>query len=128
MNVHALDHVNLRAEPALLEALREFYETAIGLAVGHRPPFGSHGYWLYAGAAPLVHLQAVDGGDARATHVATTMDHVAFAASGFDEVTGRLQSLGVPFTTRSVPLTGARQVFLRDPAGNGVELLFPATD
>lgn len=128
MNVLALDHINLRAEPQLLEALRQFYEEAIGLRVGHRPPFGSRGYWLYAGTAPLVHLQAVDAADLRATQVATTMDHVAFAASGFEEVTARLQGLGVPYTTRSVPLTGARQVFLRDPAGNGVELLFAAAE
>lgn len=128
MSIQSLDHINLRARPELLEELRGFYEAALGLVVGHRPPFGSHGYWLYAGGSPLVHLQAVDATDARATQAATTLDHVAFAATGFDAVTRRLEALGVPFTTRSVPLTGARQVFLRDPAGNGVELLFPDTD
>jgi glyoxylase I family protein len=128
MSIQSLDHINLRAPPELLEELRRFYESALGLAVGHRPPFGSHGYWLYAGASPLVHLQALDATDTRATQVATTLDHVAFAAAGFGEVTRRLEALGVAFTTRSIPLTGARQVFLRDPAGNGVELLFPHVD
>lgn len=128
MSIQSLDHINLRAPPGLLEELRRFYESALGLAVGHRPPFGSHGYWLYAGGSPLVHLQAVDAAEDRATQVTTTMDHVAFGATGFDAVTRRLEALGVAFTTRSIPLTGARQVFLRDPAGNGVELLFPHVD
>ena len=128
MTLHGIDHINLRAPPVLLEELRAFYERALGLTVGHRPPFGSHGYWLYAGGTAVVHLQALDPSDQRATQVATTLDHVAFAATGFESTVSRLESLGLAFTTRGVPLTGARQVFLRDPAGNGVELLFPAVD
>lgn len=128
MTLRGIDHINLRAPADQIEQLRAFYEGALGLAVGPRPPFGSFGYWLYAGGAPLVHLQAVDPGEERLMKVTTTLDHVAFAATDFDAATRRLEALGLPHTTRRVPLTGARQVFLRDPAGNGIELLFADID
>ena len=49
MTTLGLNHYNLRANRELLDALRDFYCTVVGLTVGERPPFSSFGYWLYAG-------------------------------------------------------------------------------
>ena len=56
MKTLGLDHYNLCAPRDLIERLRLFYTETIGLTVGYRPPFGSFGYWLYAGGNAVLHL------------------------------------------------------------------------
>ena len=36
----------------------------------------------------------------------------------------RLDEIGIAYRVADVPLTRTRQIFLKDPAGNGVELNF----
>lgn len=132
MSVTGLNHVNLRAPEPLLEALRDWYHDVLGLEVGPRPPFGSKGYWLYAGGAPIVHLSTQRAneplrGPARAD-APTTFDHVAFNASDPMRVAAHLQARHVRFAENRDPGTGQHQFFLTDPAGNGVELNFPWID
>jgi hypothetical protein len=52
------------------------------------------------------------------------LDHIAFAASGFEAMRQRLRDKGVAFRENIVPRTGAAQLFLFDPDGVGVELNF----
>ena len=119
-----LNHFNLRADRKLLEKLREFYCDVVGLTVGVRPPFKFSGYWLYAGEQPVVHLAEAAAGDVRATGTATTFDHVAFNCTNLAEFEGRLARLGIAYRMNRVPHTNQVQLFVRDPAGNGVELNF----
>jgi catechol-2,3-dioxygenase len=128
MTVEAFGHVNLRAPRELLEQLREFYSQAVGLRVGERPAFASFGYWLYAGAHDVLHLTQTGPAEVRRTDTATTFDHLALRCQGRAAVEQRLQRLGVAFRTAQVPGTGQVQLFLRDPAGNGVELNFAGPD
>ena len=124
MTVLALTHYNLRASRELLDALRDFYCTAVGLTQGERPPFSSFGYWLYVGNKDVLHLTQAHEGELRTPHVATTFDHVAFTCGNRAEVEARLNALGIQFSVDCVPLTGQVQLFFQDPAGNGVELNF----
>jgi catechol-2,3-dioxygenase len=124
MPIHGFSHYNLRAPRVLLESLRAFYCDVLGLTVGERPPFRRFGYWLYAGGQAILHLSEADADEVRATGVATTFDHVAFKCSGLAAFEARLRSHDIPFETGRVPQTGNVQVFLEDPAGNGVELDF----
>jgi catechol-2,3-dioxygenase len=39
-----------------------------------------------------------------------------------------LKSLGIAYRTASVPLLNIAQLFFHDPAGNGVELQFDASE
>jgi hypothetical protein len=39
-----------------------------------------------------------------------------------------LTELKIPYRQDDVPLTGQRQLFFKDPAGNGVELNFAQSD
>lgn len=128
MAITGLRHYNLRAPRELLEILRVFYRDVIGLAEGERPPFRSVGYWLYAGDRDILHLSESAPGDIRQMGVATTFDHVAFAAHGRIEVESRLRAGNVAFQTAHVPVNGQVQLFLRDPAGNGVELAFASEE
>ena len=124
MPVRGLDHYNLRASRAMLDRLRDWYRDAIGLAVGERPPFRFHGYWLYAGGRPILHLSEASAGEEHPAPGAGTFDHVAFACSDLSSRRARLDSLRIPSRIAEVPLTGQRQIFVEDPAGNGVELNF----
>lgn len=117
-----LAHVNLRAAPALLRALRDFYVEVIGLTEGPRPPFRSRGYWLYAGGQDVLHLTECDETETRQGQSA--YDHFALQGSDLPETQRRLQRLGIAYERQQVPQTGVIQLFLRDPAGLGVELNF----
>ena len=125
MPVHGIAHYNFRIERNLMETVREFYIATVGLEVGPRPTFRSFGYWLYAGDQDLLHLSEEMDEDKRRKGSDLTFDHVAFECTGLDSYRKRLESLSVPFTEEAVPLSGRVQLFFRDPAGNGVELIFP---
>ncbi len=124
MPVAGLNHFNLRAPRALLEELRRFYIEAIGLEEGPRPPFRSRGHWLYAQGRDILHLTESEPDEARAMHVATTFDHIALACTDADAMQARLRRHGVAYAVDDVPMAPRMQVFLRDPAGNGIELNF----
>lgn len=126
MTVNAIAHYNLRVERALMERLREFYEQVIGLRLGPRPAFGSFGYWLYAGDQDVLHLSEEQAHDRRRIGSDLTFDHVALACSDWPAFEARLQAHALAYQLDMVPGNGRLQVFLRDPAGNGVELIFSA--
>lgn len=123
MPVLGLDHVNIRVPLDLLEPVRTFYVQLLGLSDGFRPPFGSTGHWLYAGGHPVIHLSVQRKSDAAAA-TGGTVDHIAFKCSDYSATCAQLTALGVEYRSADVPLVGQRQLFLRDPAGNGVELNF----
>ena len=124
MPVLDLMHINIRLPRERLLEVRDFYRDAIGLLEGARPPFKSEGVWMYAGNRPLVHLViGKEDGVADAT-TCTTLDHVAFGSADFGAMRSSLDSCGVAYSVREVPMLGQRQIFCHDPVGNGVELLF----
>jgi len=124
MSVNNLDHINLRASPDLLDQLRDFYRDVVGLTLGYRPPFKEYGYWLYAGDKAVVHLSECEGDEIRPSGAATTFGHTAFACVDRRAVEARLSELGIDYRVARVPESGQVQLFLEDPAGNGVELSF----
>jgi catechol-2,3-dioxygenase len=119
-----LNHFNLRAHRELLEKLRDFYCDVVGLVVGPRPPLKISGYWLYAGEQPVLHLSEAATADIGQTDTVTTFDHVAFDCTDLAEFEARLARLGIRYHMNRVPQTTRVQLFVRDPAGNGVELNF----
>ena len=128
MPVTALNHYNLRAPRDLLDKLCTFYCDVVGLKLGVRPPFQSFGYWLYAGDNPILHLSEARSGEMRVAGVMNTFDHVAFTCIGRREMEAHLTQCGVGYETAQVPLTQQVQLFLKDPAGNGIELNFAVHD
>jgi catechol-2,3-dioxygenase len=123
--VQALDHYNLRAPRELLDEICAFYRDVVGLRVGPRPTFRRFGYWLYAGERPVLHLGEADPGEICNVDVAGTFNHASFACTDRIAFERRLEKLGVPYRVAHVPQSHQEQLFFRDPAGNGVELIFP---
>jgi extradiol dioxygenase family protein len=126
MPVHGIAHYNFRLERQLMERVREFYESVVGLQVGPRPPFLSFRYWLYAEGRDVLHLTEEVPADKRRTGFDLTFDHVALESSNWRLYAQKLRAASIAFEDDVVPMTGRRQLFFRDPAGNGVELIFPA--
>jgi catechol 2,3-dioxygenase-like lactoylglutathione lyase family enzyme len=126
MPIHGIAHYNFRLDRRLMEDVRTFYEQVVGLTVGLRPPFNSFGYWLYADGRDVLHLSEDQPEDRRRAGSDLTFDHVALESSNWTVHLQALRAAGVHYTEDVVPTTGRRQIFFRDPAGNGVELIFPA--
>lgn len=124
MGVRGLNHFNITAPSEVIERVRDFYVEVLGLRVGQRPGFMREGFWLYAGAEPVVHLTACDAEDARTAHTRGLFDHVAFSCEGLREFVERLERSGVAYELDEVASLGQVQLFLRDPAGVGLELNF----
>ena len=124
MHVHGLNHVNLKLPRRELETARDFYVSVLGLEVGARPPFASFGYWLYAGGQPIVHLVEAAGAATGQALPNNVVDHFALQCTGYDATCDRLEQAGIGFAARQIPETGQRQLFLADPTGVGIELLF----
>ena len=120
MPIQRIDHINIAGSAELIERCRAFYVDVLQLVDGHRPAFRSRGYWLYAGEHPIVHLTVRD--DERAT-APNHLDHCAFGCTDLDATIASLEQHGVAYTVDRVP-SGAAQLFLRDPAGVGIELNF----
>ena len=100
MAIVDINHYNLRGSWDALEGLRDWYRDTVG------------------------HLSEESPGENHPAPGEGTFDHVAFTCEDFDAMHSRLDSLGIQFRLADVPLTRTRQIFLRDPAGNGVELNF----
>lgn len=125
MSVLGLDHYNLRVDSELIEVLRVFYSTIVGLEEGLRPPLNSVGYWLYAGGKDVLHLSQTQPAENRASNnIQGTFDHVAFSCCHVAQFESRLLAHHIPYKRSHVPQTGQIQLFFHDPAGNKVELNF----
>jgi glyoxylase I family protein len=125
MSIIAFDHFNLSAHRTDLERLCDFYVDVIGLEAGPRPPsILRHGYWLYAGGLPVLHLIEARAGEVRQPDVAGSFNHVAFRCKGYGQTLAKLSGQGISPRRAEDPAQRLRQLFFKDPMGNGVELAF----
>jgi len=119
----SINHIQLVAEKDLVIQLRNFYCDVVGLTEGFRPTFERFGFWLYIGDKDVIHLITPKEGDGRSSRK-SSFDHVAFKTNDYESVLKKLNALNIPFEEKSIPGMAAYQIFLRDPAGNRVELNF----
>lgn len=98
-----------------------FYVELLGLRLGPRPPLPFAGAWLYAGDQPVLHV--IDG-NAPPVGTRGALDHMAFSATDLTDVAERLESQGIPYDLKRQHGSGALQLFVVDPNGARVELIF----
>ena len=116
-------HIQLVAEKNLVIQLRDFYCDVVGLTEGFRPPFERFGFWLYIEDKDVLHLITPKEGDGRSPQK-SSFDHIAFKTTNYQGILQKLKTLNIPFEEKPIPGMTAHQIFLRDPAGNRVELNF----
>ena len=124
MPLQNLNHLLVLARD--LDATRDFYVEVLGLTVGPRPPFRIPGYWLYLGDRAVVHLAGTGSGPE--TLDTGPIDHIAFEATGLEDMVARLEDLAIPVRHRKVPDLGLHQIFIHDPNGVKIELNYPAAE
>ena len=122
--IKGINHYNLRADVQTMHTLKEFYINIVGLTLGQRPPFKSKGFWLNAEGKDVLHLSSTKNNEKKEHHVNATFDHLAFSASNLKYYEEILNENNIPFTFREVPEIGTKQLFFKDPVGNGIELIF----
>ena len=123
MTLTMLQHVNIMTDK--LDETVAFYEDILGFENGERPNFAFPGAWLYCGEEAVVHLIGVDEQEASGSGC---IDHVAFAAEGFDRYAAFLDEKGYEHETREVPGGKLRQIFMHDPNRVLIELNFRADE
>jgi catechol 2,3-dioxygenase-like lactoylglutathione lyase family enzyme len=115
-----------------LEKTRAFYCDVLGLRTGQRPPFRFKGLWIYAGDVACIHVaerasyDETSGTAANASdsysHGGGSIDHIAFAATDFDELVASFARHGVKYRVSQVPGNDLRQLFVLDPDGIQIEI------
>jgi catechol 2,3-dioxygenase-like lactoylglutathione lyase family enzyme len=114
VHLRRIAHVNLSVDD--VERARRFYGELLGLAPAPRPAdAGRAGCWFRLGDVEL-HLSLEAGADN-----AGSCRHVAFEAVDLDALRARLEAADVP-VEEARPIAGVRRFFVRDPAGNRLEL------
>lgn len=115
-----------------LEKTRHFYCDVLGMRLGERPPFRFEGLWIYAGDVACIHVadrasyeensRTAENPADPVDHGSGSVDHIAFAATDFDELVASFTRHGVKFRISQVPGRPLRQLFARDPDGIQIEL------
>lgn len=142
MAITRLAHYSIRTLD--IAATERFYTEALGFRVGYRPPFDFPGLWLYLGDDEAdygtVHVIGIDPANPEGLKAylgdrgveglsgGGAIDHIAFQATGWIGLRGRLARLGIPHRERDVPSLGLFQVFIEDPSGVTIELNYPAAE
>jgi len=123
MQINRLDHVNVKT--ANLDEMVKWYEAALGMTSGARPPFPFPGAWMYAGEYPVVHLVGVStdpvGEDPR-------IEHFALSATGFASFIENLDSRNIDYKVVKVPGIEVTQVNVFDVDGNHIHIDFQSRD
>ena len=119
----SINHIQLVAEKGLVIQLKDFYCDVVGLTEGFRPAFERFGFWLYIEDKDVLHLITPKEGDGRSPQK-SSFDHIAFKTTDYQGVLQKLKTLNILFEEKPIPGMTAHQIFLRDPAGNRVELNF----
>jgi catechol 2,3-dioxygenase-like lactoylglutathione lyase family enzyme len=115
-----------------LEKTRAFYCDVLGLRVGPRPPFRFEGLWIYLGEVAVVHVASRASYDATSRtaanpadpvdHGTGSVDHIAFAATNYDELVASFERHAVIYRATQVPGSDLRQLFVFDPDGIQIEI------
>jgi catechol 2,3-dioxygenase-like lactoylglutathione lyase family enzyme len=109
-------HVSINVDD--VEACKRFYVDVLGLELLPRPEFGFPGAWLEAGPQQIHLIQVAD-------HQAPGGQHFALRVDDLDGATQELRAAEIEVSD-AIELPGVgRQAFLRDPAGNLIELHQP---
>jgi catechol 2,3-dioxygenase-like lactoylglutathione lyase family enzyme len=124
----ALDHFTVEGGMQDIDRLRAFYRDILGMHDGPRPAFSFPGYWMYAAGRPVVHI--VGHADKAAVPVAPTaaFGHIAVRCTGFAAMRAHLERHAIPHRSNIVPGQKLAQLFLHDPMGVMIELLFSDED
>lgn len=125
----AVSHISVTVTN--LEDAKTFYGGVLGLREIPRPDFGFPGVWYALEGDLALHITVKDTMPVRPAdprRFDTRDPHFALAVADADETHARLQASGLPLYDFAATPTGFRQLFIRDPTGNMIELIGPTKE
>ena len=117
MMVIALHHVNVTVTPELEVAAKQFYGSLLGLNQVPKPAAARQsGAWYQIGENQLhLSVETEERGPLSSGHVCFHVSDLAEAEAGF-------RAAGVEIIPDRRPLPGSKRFYVRDPAGNQLEI------
>jgi len=128
VKVVELHHHGIRIGPAPEESGKAlaFYQDVLGLTPDPgRPDTIGPGYWMEVDGRSQIHLMGIRGTSplAKSPSEDPSLPHVALAVEDIQETKKELDRLNVSYwITKGVVGPYQEQVFVKDPAGNLIEL------
>ena len=118
--ISTIDHVNITVPKALEDAARDYYRNVLGLEELPKPERLQKrgGAWFRAGPVEL-HV-SVDA-EAAATN-AESRRHVCYRVEDLAAAEADLRGRGAEIIADTQPIPGFIRFYLRDPAGNRIEI------
>jgi catechol 2,3-dioxygenase-like lactoylglutathione lyase family enzyme len=138
MPLSHIEHFLVAADD--IDATRDWYARLLGMTSGPHPDFGFPVHWMYLGGVDVVHIgpSAKMAGEIQKKYLGRTsqgagkgtgaIDHVAFRATGLQDMLKHLRREGVPFSQRRANGQALFQLFFHDPNGIKIELNFDAAE
>jgi catechol 2,3-dioxygenase-like lactoylglutathione lyase family enzyme len=138
MPLSHIEHFLVAADD--IDATRDWYARILGMTSGPHPDFGFPVHWMYIGDVDVVHIgpSARGANEAQKKYLGRTsqdagagtgaIDHIAFRATGLQEMLEHLRANGVEFTQRRANGQALLQVFFQDPNGIKIELNYAAAE
>jgi catechol 2,3-dioxygenase-like lactoylglutathione lyase family enzyme len=116
--VITLHHVNVTVPPELERAAKEFYARVLGLTQVAKPEgTRKSGAWYQIGATQL-HLSVETE-----TFRDLSSRHICFTVSDLKETERKFREAGVEIIPDARPIAGTSRFYVRDPAGNMLEIV-----
>ena len=138
MPLSHIEHLLVAADD--IDATRDWYARVLGMASGPHPEFGFPVHWMYLGGVDVVHIgpSAKMAGAIQKQYLGRTsqasgqgtgaLDHIAFRATGLQDMMRHLRSEGISFSQRRANGQALFQLFFHDPNGIKIELNFDAAE
>lgn len=116
--VIALQHVNVTVSPELEAATKEFYGSVLGLQQVAKPSTSRQsGAWYQIGPNQLhLSVETEERGPLSSRHICFTVDDL-------NAVEARFREAGVEIIPDARPAPGTARFYVRDPAGNMLEIV-----
>jgi len=117
VGITTLHHVNITVPRSLEAGTKHFYGSLLGLVEVPKPEEsrGRGGAWYQIGNSQM-HLSVEDGSD----HLSKR--HICFTVENLTEAEQQLQAAGVEIIPDERPVKGCARFYVRDPAGNLIEI------
>jgi catechol 2,3-dioxygenase-like lactoylglutathione lyase family enzyme len=138
MPLSHIEHFLVAADD--IDKTGEWYCRVLGMKEGPHPDFGFPVKWLYLGEVDIVHIgpSAKQAGENQKKYLGRTsqdagsgtgaLDHIAFRATGLQQMMAHLRSQNVAFSERRASGQALYQLFLYDPNGIKIELNYDARE
>ena len=122
LSITAIDHIQITCQPSGEAATLAFYRNILGLQEIEKPDElkARGGAWFQLGAQQ-VHI-GVDKEDPVGSQVKPSKRHICFLVDDLTTAQLELEHAGIEITREPVDAFGLERFFVRDPAGNRVEI------